>query len=69
MKKTFLSALISMSLMASLAKADDHETFTGGLDPNAPINVQVQVCNLNPGKTQAQYDRMVNKYFCVGKEI
>ena len=54
MKKSVLSALISVSLLASLAKADDHETFTGGLDPNAPINVQVQVCNLNPGKTQAQ---------------
>ena len=68
MKKTVLIALISMSLIASLAKADDHETFTGGLDPNAPINVQVQVCNLNPGKTQAQYDRMVNKYFAWAKK-
>ena len=63
MKTCFLCTLISVSLMVSFAKADDHETFTGGLDPNAPINVQAQVCTLKPGKTQAQYDRLVNKYF------
>ena len=63
MKNCFLCTLISVSLIVSFAKADDHETFTGGLDPNAPINVQAQVCTLKPGKTQAQYDRLVNKYF------
>ena len=63
MKNCFLCTLISVSLTVSFAKADGHETFTGGLDPNAPINVQAQVCTLKPGKTQAQYDRLVNKYF------
>ena len=46
--------------------ADDH-LFTGGMDPAAPFNVQVNVCSLNEGKSLAQYNRMNEKYFAWAK--
>lgn len=47
--------------------ADNH-MFTGNLDPEAPINIQVQICKLNAGKTQAQYDKMVAEYWAWAKK-
>ena len=56
--------LLAFSSQTSLA--DDH-MFTGGMDPAAPFNVQVNVCSLNEGKSLAQYDRMIEKYFAWAK--
>ena len=59
-----LVAVVSFVLagLVSAVSADDH-MFTGGLDSQAPFNLQGNLCTLNPGKTMAQYDRMVNDYF------
>tara|TARA_A100001011_G_scaffold382184_1_gene451593 strand:+ start:324 stop:1172 length:849 start_codon:yes stop_codon:yes gene_type:complete len=59
-----LVAFVSLVLagLVSGVSADDH-MFTGGLDSQAPFNLQANLCTLNPGKTMAQYDRMVNDYF------
>ena len=64
MKTLLLIALATIAALTALTViAEDHKKFTGDLDPQAPINVQVQMCTLNPGKTMAQYDRLIAKYF------
>ena len=68
MRKTGLFTAIIFSISSSFAIADDHQMFTGDLDPDAPINLQTQICTLKPGKTLAQYDRLINKYFAWAKK-
>ncbi len=53
---------VVVSICSASVIADNHH-FTGGLDSQAPINLQTQLCKLNPGKTMAQYDKMVSDYF------
>ena len=53
---------VIVSICSASVIADNHH-FTGGLDSKAPINLQTQLCKLNPGKTMAQYDKMVSDYF------
>ena len=69
MKRIVLSSLAgALALLASNAMADDHAMFTGGMDPQAPMNVQTQLCTLNPGKTMAQYNRLNQKYIAWSKK-
>ena len=69
MKTFLLIALATIAaLTASTVIADDHKTFSGGLDPQEPMNAQTQVCTLNPGKTMAQYDRLIAKYIVWSKK-
>lgn len=62
-----LSTAVTASLLVFLSafvSADDHkETSTV-----APLNVQVQLCSLLPGKTMAQYNRNNEKYFAWAKK-
>ena len=60
-----VSAFI-LAFNSQTSLADDH-LFTGGMDPAAPFNVQVNVCSLNEGKSLAQYNRMNEKYFAWAK--
>ena len=58
--KLFSSLLFMCS--ANLGFADAHEEpATANL--NAPQAIQIQLCNLNEGKTIADYNRMANDYF------
>ena len=63
MKNRF-TALLSLviAIISSATNADDHAMFTGGMDPQQPMNVQTQLCTLKPGKTMNQYDRLQRKY-------
>jgi hypothetical protein len=58
-----MAVVLVVSLAALAAAQSDTELFTGGLDSAGPINVQTQLCKLNPGRTMAEYDEMVNDYF------
>ena len=44
----------ALALLCSLSSADDHATFTGGMDPQAPVSLQTQLCTSKPGNTMAQ---------------
>ena len=69
MKRLVLSSIAgALALFSSLSSADDHATFTGGMDPQAPMNVQTQLCTLKPGKTMAQYNRLNDKYIAWSKK-
>jgi len=69
MKRLVLSSIAgALALLCSLSSADDHATFTGGMDPQAPMNVQTQLCTLKPGKTMAQYNRLNDKYIAWSKK-
>ena len=60
----FISSLVCLSIPVH---ADD-DMFSDGLDPQKPINVQVQLCSLNPSKTITQYNRNNAKYFAWAKK-
>ena len=69
MKRSVLTSIASgLALFSSLSFADDHATFTGGMDPQAPMNAQTQLCTLKPGKTMAQYNRLNDKYIAWSKK-
>lgn len=41
MRRLVLSSIAgALALLSSLSSADEQATFTGGLDPQAPMNVQ-----------------------------
>ena len=46
-KKVLLGSIISLA--APFALADDHATFTGGMDLAEPMSVQANLCTLNDG--------------------
>ena len=59
-----IGSLISLIplLISSLAFADAHEAQSiSGLE--TPQAIQIQLCNLNEGKTLAQYDKLNSDYF------
>ena len=60
MKNWVLFLMLAIVSMATLA--DNHE-FTGGIGENEPFNLQVQMCSLNEGVTQQDYDQMISDYF------
>ena len=69
MKRSVLTCIAGgLALLSSLSFADDHATFTGGMDPQAPMNAQTQLCTLKPGKTMAQYNRLNDKYIAWSKK-
>jgi hypothetical protein len=69
MKRSVLTSIASgLALFSSLSFADDHATFSGGMDPQAPMNAQTQLCTLKPGKTMAQYNRLNDKYIAWSKK-
>ena len=69
MKRSVLTSIASgLALLSSLSFADDHATFTGGMDPQALMNAQTQLCTLKPGKTMAQYNRLNDKYIAWSKK-
>ena len=69
MKRSVLTSIAGgLALLSSLSFADDHATFTGGMDPQAPMNAQTQLCTLKPGKTMAQYNRLNDKYIAWSKK-
>ncbi len=41
--------------------ADQHQNEAPTL--TSPMSTQIQLCNLNPGKTLADYDKIIEKYF------
>ena len=54
MKKMLLTNFASaLTLLSGVAVADETSMFTGGMNPNAPQNVQSQLCTLNKGKSMA----------------
>ena len=67
MKISLFTAIV-VALLAPFAMSDNHEVFTGGMDPQAPMNAQTQLCTLNPGKTMAQYNRLSQKYIAWSKK-
>jgi hypothetical protein len=63
MRKLLMGTLAcAMVIFSAVATADTATMFTGGMDPQAPQNVQTQLCTLNSGKNMIQYERMFNKY-------
>ena len=54
--------LLTMAFISISSIADNHE-FTGGIEENEPFNLQVQMCSLNEGVTQEDYDQMISDYF------
>ena len=63
MKRLIAGTLISaITIFSAVATAETTTMFTGGMDPQAPQNVQTQLCTLNSGKNMTQYERMFNKY-------
>ena len=67
-RSVFTSIAGGLAMLSSLLFADDHATFTGGMDPRAPMNAQTQLCTLKPGKTMAQYNRLNDKYIAWSKK-
>ncbi len=65
MRYKIFGALIGL-LLSTQVYADGHLA-SKGLEQQ-PINVQVQLCSLLPGKTMAQYDRHNEKYFAWAKK-
>ncbi|MDC0214981.1 hypothetical protein OAL14_09205 [Gammaproteobacteria bacterium] len=59
-----IGSLISLIplLISSLASADAHEAQSIS-DLETPQAIQIQLCNLNEGKTLAQYDKLNSDYF------
>ena len=59
-----IGSLISLIplLISCLAFADAHETQSIS-DLETPQAIQIQLCNLNEGKTLAQYDKLNSDYF------
>ena len=59
-----IGSLISLIplLISSLASADAHEAQSLS-DLETPQAIQIQLCNLNEGKTLAQYDKLNSDYF------
>ena len=59
-----IGSLISLIplLISSLAFADAHEAQSIS-DLETPQAIQIQLCNLNEGKTLAQYDKLNSDYF------
>ena len=54
MKNALIAAIVFViTAFSSITIADDHAVFTGGMDPQQPMNAQTQLCTLNPGKTMA----------------
>lgn len=69
MKRLFLITIAScFAAFASVSAADEGSMFTGGMDPQTPMNVQTQLCTLKPGKTMAQYNRLNDKYIAWAKK-
>jgi hypothetical protein len=64
-----IGSLISLIplLISSLASADAHETQSIS-DLETPQAIQIQLCNLNEGKTLAQYDKLNSDYFSWSKK-
>ena len=62
MKLKTLALVVTAWVLSPFVKADDHE-FVGGIDVNAPFNLQVQMCALLDGVTQEDYDALINDYF------
>ena len=58
----------ALALFSSLSFADDHATFTGGMDLRAHMNAQSQSCILKPGETMAQYNRLNHEYIAWSKK-
>ena len=54
--------LLTMAFISISTSAVNHE-FTGGIEENEPFNLQVQMCSLNEGVTQEDYDQMISDYF------
>ena len=54
--------LLTMAFISISTSAGNHE-FTGGIEENEPFNLQVQMCSLNEGVTQEDYDQMISDYF------
>ena len=54
-------------LLSPFTHADHHE-FVGGIDVDAPFNLQVQMCALAEGVDQKQYDAFLNDYFSWSKK-
>ena len=59
-----IGSLISLIplLISCLAFADAHEAQSIS-DLETPQAIQIQLCNLNEGKTLAQYDKLNSDYF------
>ena len=60
LKQVVLGSLVSV--VAPWSLADNHETFTGGMDPAEPMSVQIQLCTLNDGKSMSDYDEVSARY-------
>ena len=61
--KLFKFALAILAwLLSPITYADNHE-FVGGIDVNAPFNIQAQMCTLSDGVTQKDYDIFLQDYF------
>ena len=50
-----------LGLLGSALMADNHELI-GGLNPSEPFALNVSHCNLKPGKTMNQVDKLVGDY-------
>ena len=60
-KPAWLSAIL-IGILASFATlADDH--MLNGMNITKPFNVQANLCKLNPGVSEEDYDEMVDDYF------
>lgn len=60
LKQVVLGSVVTF--VSPFLVADDHETFTGGIDPAEPMSVQIQLCTLNDGKSMRDYDAMSARY-------
>ena len=62
MKRLNLLSSLLFMFSANLGFADAHEN-SNASSVNEPQAIQIQLCNLNEGKTLAQYDKLNSDYF------
>ena len=63
MKTLWRVAAATTALALVPVFADHHESAAAEAETAVSFNVQAQLCTLHPGKTMAQYDKMVQGYF------
>ena len=60
-KPAWLSAILFSIFASFAALADDH--MLNGMNITKPFNVQANLCKLNPGVSEEDYDEMLDDYF------
>ncbi|MBT3428658.1 MAG: hypothetical protein HOL98_13855 [Gammaproteobacteria bacterium] len=55
-------SMVSIAFISLTVNADQQQANASPASAN-PISTQIQLCNLNPGKTMNDYDKIIQQYF------